>query len=196
MPVVCIPSSVSVTWRTFDTYETCGSCMLMIPFQDIRVFSDHNLATLLASGPGLAFVQRCSTERRALYQTLNPRIFIPRSSSDDTNVINIMSPYIIHNPSIVLLLPLFFRTWYCSKESFVSVYLSKLITGWVPSLLLLLWQNMVLPITMLLLAQVRCKTYDRPCALNSTIRQSLCPIGTTYSTFIYNAWIHMPGVKN
>lgn len=47
------------------------------------------------------------------------------------------------------------RPWFCLKESFVARYLSQIITGWLPSLLLMLWQNMVLPLCMLLLGQVR-----------------------------------------
>lgn len=47
------------------------------------------------------------------------------------------------------------REWYCQEKSVAATYLSKLITGWLPGLLLTLWQNMVLPLTMLLLVQVR-----------------------------------------
>jgi len=47
------------------------------------------------------------------------------------------------------------RDWYCADKHFFTTYLSKLITGWIPSLLIMLWQVLVLPVTMIVLVQVR-----------------------------------------
>jgi hypothetical protein len=46
------------------------------------------------------------------------------------------------------------RDWYCNSDSFIARYLSKLVTAWLPGILLTLWQGMVLPLCMLLLSQV------------------------------------------
>lgn len=43
------------------------------------------------------------------------------------------------------------RDWYCDGP--LASTLSKLITGWLPGLLLALWQGLVLPLVMLLLTQ-------------------------------------------
>lgn len=52
-------------------------------------------------------------------------------------------------------LPCFCREWYCADKNFFTEYLSKLITGWIPTLLVALWQVLVLPVTMIVLVQVR-----------------------------------------
>lgn len=48
--------------------------------------------------------------------------------------------------------------WYCNPDNWAANYLSKIITGWLPGLLMMLWQCMVLPLSMLLLVQVGLKT--------------------------------------
>ncbi|KAG2500669.1 hypothetical protein HYH03_001435 [Edaphochlamys debaryana] len=56
--------------------------------------------------------------------------------------------------------------WYCNEGNFLSQGLKRLLTGWVPSLLITLWQGMVLPICFTLLV-----TASRQClSLSSTDR--------------------------
>lgn len=45
--------------------------------------------------------------------------------------------------------------WYCEQDHVAAQALSFVVVGWLPSLLLMLWQGMVLPLTMYLLVQVR-----------------------------------------
>eukprot|EP00798_Chlamydomonas_sp_ICE-L_P013783 gene13783-19691_t len=43
--------------------------------------------------------------------------------------------------------------WYCKHENVVSWVLSKVITGWLPALLLALWQGMILPLLLYIFVQ-------------------------------------------
>jgi len=67
------------------------------------------------------------------------------------------------------------REWYCADKNFFTAYLSKLITGWIPTLLVALWQVMVLPVTMIVLVQVRtCTPACKPLYVCVRARARVC----------------------
>lgn len=45
--------------------------------------------------------------------------------------------------------------WYCNQDDAVAKQLKRLVVGWLPSLLITLWQGMVLPLVFILIVQVR-----------------------------------------